>query len=273
MERVFAMREGREACREEGAGYGGAALDKSVRALDTRRYLKDEIPIGISSSDAAIMARPKNPALRAALLSAAAREFSARGFSAASLSAVAQQAGVTKGGVYFHFRSKEELFFAVLDEWCAGLRGALRPADDGGSGAARMRAAIASFLDYHFRNPQAASLLRVLAAEMRGHFTAQVREDLAGALRALRARMRELLTEGARDGSLFATDPALAAFLLAAAVEGVVQQWLASARDVEPFCHAESLAEALIAPYATGIGTAPGPAAQLAHGEDLSPPF
>lgn len=215
------------------------------------------------------MARPKDPALRATVLEAAAREFSERGFAGASMAGIGARAGVTKGGVYFHFRSKEELFFAVLDQWSTGLRAAMRPAADASTGAEQVRSAITSFLDYHFQHPQAARMLRVLATEMQGHFTAQVREDLGGTPRSLRARLRELLTEGARDGSLFAGDPAQAAFLIAAAVEGVVQQWLASPRDVEPFCDAESLADAMVAPYATDPGSAPG----SEPGGDLSPPF
>ena len=219
------------------------------------------------------MARPKNPALRARILDAAALEFAEKGF-AGGQHGVASVAliGVTKGGVYFHFRSKEELFFAVLDEWTEGLRAALR----GGLGptaADQARVVLAVFLDYHFGNPQAAGLLRVLATEMRGRFTTQVREDLGGALRGLRARLRELLSAGARDGSLFATDPAQAAFLLAAGAEGVVQQWLASPRDVEPFCHAEALAEAMVTPYSTDVRRGPAPAREASQGEDLSPPF
>ena len=71
------------------------------------------------------MARPKNPELRERILAAAAGEFSDRGFAGASMTSIGRSAGVTKGGVYFHFRSKEELFFAVLDEWNSGLRAAL----------------------------------------------------------------------------------------------------------------------------------------------------
>ena len=219
------------------------------------------------------MARPKDPSLRTRLLVAAAGEFSEHGFAGASMTAIGSRAGVTKGGVYFHFRSKEELFFAVIDEWNSGLRSVLRHREPSADGADQVRACIAAFLDFHFRHPETAGLLRVVATEMQDHFTAQVREDLGSALRALRARMRELLAIGSRDGTVFTTDPAQAAFLLAAGVEGVIQQWLASSREVAPFCHAESLADALVAPYATGGGTQPEPSPEASHGGDLSPPF
>jgi AcrR family transcriptional regulator len=52
---------------------------------------------------------------RERLLVAAARVFAERGFQAASVDEVAQAAGFTKGAVYAHFESKEELFLAMLD--------------------------------------------------------------------------------------------------------------------------------------------------------------
>ena len=53
---------------------------------------------------------------RAQLLSAAARVYARRGFDGATLDEVAEEAGFTKGAVYDHFGSKENLLFALLDE-------------------------------------------------------------------------------------------------------------------------------------------------------------
>ncbi|MFS0691350.1 ScbR family autoregulator-binding transcription factor [Streptomyces nitrosporeus] len=46
---------------------------------------------------------------RAALIRAAAKVFAESGFAGASVSRIAEQAGLTLGAMYFHFRSKEEL--------------------------------------------------------------------------------------------------------------------------------------------------------------------
>jgi AcrR family transcriptional regulator len=53
---------------------------------------------------------------REQLLQAAARVFAKNGYSGASINAIAAEAGFSKGAVYWHFASKEELFFALLDE-------------------------------------------------------------------------------------------------------------------------------------------------------------
>ena len=51
---------------------------------------------------------------RAAIVEAAAIEFAKRGYSAASVNAILENSHATKGAMYFHFESKEELARAVL---------------------------------------------------------------------------------------------------------------------------------------------------------------
>jgi AcrR family transcriptional regulator len=53
---------------------------------------------------------------RGALLEAAAEVFARRGLQRASIDEVAETAGYTKGAFYANFKSKEELFLAMLDE-------------------------------------------------------------------------------------------------------------------------------------------------------------
>ena len=219
------------------------------------------------------MARPIDPVLRTRLIRVASREFAARGFAGANLARIGEAASVTKGGVYFHFRSKDDLFFAAVDHWREALRvlftapsreAADRPEgpDDPEAGPAKpqtLRDFLVAYLRFHFQHPEASGLLRVLAAEMRGRFTAQVRDDHRATQRGVRARIRELLMQGTDDGSLFTTDPALATFILAAAVEGVLNLVSGSPRGAEPFRHPESIVDFLLAAYETGSGrAAPG---------------
>ncbi|MFJ3883283.1 ScbR family autoregulator-binding transcription factor [Streptomyces sp. NPDC090077] len=51
---------------------------------------------------------------RRAILSAAAKIFEERGYQAATISEILAAAGVTKGALYFHFQSKEDLAHGVL---------------------------------------------------------------------------------------------------------------------------------------------------------------
>jgi AcrR family transcriptional regulator len=74
------------------------------------------------------MPRPRfdklDPEVRARLLEAAAQEFSLSSYASASLNRIIEQAGISKGSLYYYFDDKEDLFRAVLsylDECSEGL--------------------------------------------------------------------------------------------------------------------------------------------------------
>jgi AcrR family transcriptional regulator len=54
---------------------------------------------------------------RDVLVEAATEVFARRGFEGASLEEIAESAGFTRGAIYKHFAGKEELFFAVIDDY------------------------------------------------------------------------------------------------------------------------------------------------------------
>src|SRR6202051_2786884 len=54
---------------------------------------------------------------RRKLLTAAKRIFAQNGFEAARLEDIAAGAGYTRGAFYANFESKEDIFFALLDDW------------------------------------------------------------------------------------------------------------------------------------------------------------
>ena len=61
-------------------------------------------------------ARAERRDARAALLRAAAAVFAERGFQDASVEDIAHRAGYSKGAIYWHFESKDDLFLALLEE-------------------------------------------------------------------------------------------------------------------------------------------------------------
>jgi AcrR family transcriptional regulator len=60
--------------------------------------------------------KEKQAHTRACLMQSAATVFARRGLQQASIDEVAEDAGFTKGAFYANFKSKEELFLAMLDE-------------------------------------------------------------------------------------------------------------------------------------------------------------
>src|SRR5262249_6164522 len=59
---------------------------------------------------------PKGPATRASIRQTAAEVFAERGYADTTFSELIARSGLTKGAFYFHFSSKEQLAFAVLEE-------------------------------------------------------------------------------------------------------------------------------------------------------------
>lgn len=57
-------------------------------------------------------------ATRERIIAAAASVFSEKGYTGAALDMVARSAGMTKGAIYWHFRSKAELFCELLEQRC-----------------------------------------------------------------------------------------------------------------------------------------------------------
>jgi len=70
---------------------------------------------------------------REQLFAAAAHVFAQRGFHATSLDAIAEEAGFSRGAVYYNFSDKEELFLELLDRRCAERAQDLRAVFGGSS--------------------------------------------------------------------------------------------------------------------------------------------
>jgi AcrR family transcriptional regulator len=67
---------------------------------------------------------------RARLLAAGAAEFAARGFAGANIDRIAAAAGLTKAMIYYHFRSKADLYRDILRDMFGAVGARVREAAD-----------------------------------------------------------------------------------------------------------------------------------------------
>lgn len=109
---------------EAGAELGEARREFSAAAREVRVELAGA---GAELADAVRSVRPKRDArsakaerTRADLLAAARKVFAEHGYEGASVADLAKAAGYTKGALYAHFASKEDLFVAVVRAEVAG---------------------------------------------------------------------------------------------------------------------------------------------------------
>lgn len=103
---------------------------------------------------------------RARVLDAAAEEFATRGYMGTTLLGVVQRTGMTKGALYGHFSSKEDLATALIEE--AGDELVERAAQCAGNGATALDALRENVLDLarHLREDASARSALRLAMEV-----------------------------------------------------------------------------------------------------------
>src|ERR1700683_5381190 len=104
---------------------------------------------------------------RARIIAAAREAFSTMGFEGASLRSVAKDAGVPHQLATYYFKTKEELWMAVLDELAIGFFNRLGDRIRGLEGvdvATKLRLVVREFVKYSAENPQ---LHRLMAMEGR----------------------------------------------------------------------------------------------------------
>ncbi len=91
---------------------------------------------------------------RGDILNAADDLFGEVGFDAASTRVIAESCGVNKALIHYHFRTKDDLFAAVLDRYYDGLDVALRDALLGqGTMRDRLARTLDRYIDYLAENP------------------------------------------------------------------------------------------------------------------------
>ncbi|MCU0987494.1 MAG: TetR/AcrR family transcriptional regulator [Acetobacteraceae bacterium] len=126
------------------------------------------------------------------LLNAAETIVAERGVGALTLDAVAAAAGISKGGLLHHYRSKEALLTAIVTRMATEMRGvfdALHAAEAPGPGRA-VRAAIA--WAFHKPAEREARDLRIAAALLAAHAHDPA---LIDPIRAEHARIRGMMAE------------------------------------------------------------------------------
>jgi AcrR family transcriptional regulator len=136
----------------------------------------------------------------AELLAAALAVFVEKGFAGARLEEVAARAGVSKGTLYLYFRSKEDLFEAVVREFV--VRRAdderLRLAGSGGDPRQRLQAALEGLWQF-FGDAAASGLVKLIISEAR-NFPATARFYMDEVVRPTHEFLGGTIREGVAAG-------------------------------------------------------------------------
>lgn len=164
-----------------------------------------------------------------ALLRAGLTAFSQHGYAATRLEDVAQAAGVTRGAIYWHFKSKADLYAALVDDASARLEQVIASArSGGGSYVAITRRVMVRMLAYLeedevYRAVQGLLLLKTgVAPELHAGHQRQL-----DAIQAKEAELTTVMRDGIAAGEFRADlNPVEGARAMMAYLNGVALQWL-----------------------------------------------
>jgi TetR/AcrR family transcriptional regulator len=161
----------------------------------------------------------------ALILDAALEVFSAFGYRGSTVDQIAARSGLSKPNLLYYFRSKDEIYKAVLERtlalWLTPLQ-ALDPAKDPVEELTRY---ISAKLDMSFANPQAS---RLFANEIL-HGAPKIEAFLKGPLKVLVDGKAEVINGWVSDGKLAPIDP----YHLIFAIWAVTQHYADFAVQVE----------------------------------------
>lgn len=144
------------------------------------------------------MRKPRKPQERTAitrdiLLGAAEQVFAHRGYEKGQLEEIAQASGFSKGALYAHFKSKEELFLALAKTKAAGYQTKLRAALNN---ASTREAKIAAFRSFYVNlSKEKEWALIILEAKLFVTRHPEVKERLRRAEEELEDSVEEALVE------------------------------------------------------------------------------
>jgi AcrR family transcriptional regulator len=147
--------------------------------------------------------------MRARILEMATRLFVAQGYHGISMREIADACGISKPGLYYHFKDKEDLFLAILSENLSELEPIITEAGMQAGGA---REQIAFFARAIFTRLPAEhrAIIRLASQEMdkvspeaRADFNLRYEQKFIG-------RLAGLLQRGMEAGDLRSLDPHLA---------------------------------------------------------------
>ena len=138
--------------------------------------------------------------------------FALHGYRGLSMRAIAEAVGISKAGIYYHFRDKEDLFTAIVHRYLDDLA---RLIDTAQQAHAAVRTQVEEIVGAILRQPAGdRALVRLAGQEMahlsegaRSRFEAAYEEQFIG-------RLRDVIAAGMARGELRALNPETAAWAL-----------------------------------------------------------
>lgn len=160
---------------------------------------------------------------RSRILEAAEECFARYGYDAASVAQICRCAGVTKGGFYYHFPSKQALFLELLDGWLAELDAQLAAARAGANTVPEGLLQMAGMIQPVFEAGRG-RLPMFLEFWNKAARDAAIWQATIAPYRRYRAFFSGMVEGGIAEGTLRPADPEVVAQVIVSLAVGLVLQ-------------------------------------------------
>lgn len=150
------------------------------------------------------------------------------GFSKISMRKIAKKADVTATSIYLHFKNKDDLLLALVEESIANLNGVLRNAlDEAASPIEQLESLTDAYVGYAIENPQEYEIIYMVRPEEMPKYPKEKFQQV----REIYELLAGIIQRG-KDRNLFdVEDPLVSAYTLWAQIHGVVSVILGKRLD------------------------------------------
>jgi AcrR family transcriptional regulator len=162
---------------------------------------------------------------KAEIVEAATRVFSRKGFSGARMDDIVTESGLSKGLLYWYFKSKDAIIVAIMERLLKPEMDRIRQLASAG-GSARER--LMGFAEYTIKEIE--TMGRILPITFEYYSLAfrnkTVRKAFQGFFAVFLDGVAQVISQGAAAGEFHEVDPRAGALTIGAAVEGSMLLWL-----------------------------------------------
>lgn len=182
---------------------------------------------------------------KAHILAAALAVFSEKGFAKASMNDIVRASGLSKGGVYWHFKSKDDLITAIFDQFFVEQLALLDAVlVNEGTAVAKLN--------------QLAALTGDGVAELADHFPSplefyalasredSLKEHLQGHFHNYQTKIKALVAQGIADGELHDQNSTNVANTIMALFEGLLLLWAVTPESIDLSVQVETAVQLLL---------------------------
>jgi AcrR family transcriptional regulator len=162
-----------------------------------------------------------------AIKEAALKLFSEKGFYSTSTRELTEAAGVSKGTLYWYWKSKEEVAFSLVSDMLGDFLELIEIARDGeGPVIGRMERLAAAVAELYYRETDYLRLLWKFRADRQYIFSSDYTEKVSSFYVRIRKGLENLVEQGMKSGEFRKVDPKQMAFIILGITEGLEVEWL-----------------------------------------------